>query len=183
MASFTVYAQTDTTIRINVTLSRMFTYIYLHLTLTRQSGAQISILALMQSPIASSGALCWDINISRLRGRAYVKGGIPYGRSCCCLLLLWPSHGISPCSSFGFLGSDEVLAMDASWAVSPPQSCVPGKLLFSPVSSCVTTLERHRAAARICHSMEHPLTPAQCRLQALAATSAAALPYTCLPRA
>lgn len=58
MASFTVYAQTDTTIRINVTLSRMFTYIYLHLTLTRQSGAQISILALMRSPIASSGALC-----------------------------------------------------------------------------------------------------------------------------
>lgn len=58
MASFTVYAQTDTKIHINVTLSLMFTYIYLHLTQTHQSGAQISILALMRSPIASSGALC-----------------------------------------------------------------------------------------------------------------------------
>ena len=136
MASFTVYVQTNTKIHINVTLSHMFTYVYLHLTLTCQSGAQISILALMQNPIASSGAPCRNISISlckwvsRLRGRAYVRGGISHCQSHYCLLLLWPSRGTSPCFSFGFLGLDEVFTIGASWAVSSPQSRVPGKLLF-----------------------------------------------------
>ena len=189
MASFTVYVQTNTKIHINVTLSHMFTYVYLHLTLTCQSGAQISILALMQSPIASSGALCQNVSISsckwvsRLRGRAYVRGGISHCQSHYCLLLLWPSHGTSPCFSFGFLGLDEVFTIGASWAVSSPQSRVPGKLLFCLVSSCITALERHRAAVHVPHGVVHPSTPAQRCLQALAATSATALPYTRSPRA
>lgn len=96
----------------------------------------------------------------------------------CCLLSLWPGHGSSPCSSFDFLGSGEIFTVGASWAVSLPPARVPRKLLFSLVGSRVTTLQRRRAAAHVPCGLVDPLTPAQCCLQALTATSTTSLPYT-----